>query len=177
MNAPASQHDPVIAVRATHAGAEGAVEALRRAGFDMAKVSVVGKGSRDPTRAQGFYTLGDRVKAWGASGGLWSAAWGLLLGSAVFVMPPLGIVAAAGPVTLALVAALEGAVVVGGVSAVCAALVLLGTPHEPALKYEAEVAADRFLLIVHGSPDDVARARGILAAADAPGALPIHQAA
>ncbi len=177
MKSLANPDDPVVAVHATHAGAEAAVKALRQAGFDLKTVSIVGKGCSTEAHALGFYTVGDRVRAWGASGGLWGAAWGMLLGSAVFVMPPLGIVAAAGPITAALVAALEGAVVVGGVSALSAALASVGLPHDQALKYEADIAADRFLLIVHGTQEEVARARAILAAADAPEALPFHQAA
>ena len=177
MNSPTHQSDPVIAVHATHAGAEAAVKALGHAGFDLKTVSIVGKGCHTEEHALAFYTVGDRVRAWGASGGLWGAVWGLLLGAAVFVMPPIGVVAAAGPITLALVAALESAVVVGGVSALCAALVSLGMPRDQAIKYEADVAADRFLVIVHGTEEDVIRARGILAAADAPHALPFHQAA
>ena len=177
MESPTNQSDPVIAVHATHGAAEAAVKALGQAGFDLKKVSIVGKGYRSEEHASGFYTVGDRVKAWGASGGLWGAAWGLLLGSAVFVMPPLGIVAAAGPITAVLVAALEGAAVVGGVSALSAALASVGMPPDHAVKYEAEIAADRFLLIVHGTQEDVSQARGILAAAGAPHALPFHQAA
>ena len=177
MNATTQPGDPVIAVHASHSGAESAVRALGRAGFDLKKVSIVGKGGLGNEHALGFYTLGDRVRAWGASGGFWGAAWALLLGSAVFVMPPLGVVAAAGPITLALVAALESAAVVGGVSALCVALVSLGVPREQAIRYEADVAADRFLVIVHGSADDVARAREIIATADAAHALPFHQAA
>ena len=102
MDLPTTPSDPVIAVHTNHSGAEAAVKALGRAGFDLKKVSIVGKGYRTEEHAMGFYTLGDRVKAWGASGGFWGAAWGLLLGSAVFVMPPLGVVAAAGPITLML---------------------------------------------------------------------------
>jgi hypothetical protein len=169
--------DPVVAVHDTHSGAESAVKALERAGFDLKTVSIVGKGFHGEEHAHAFYTLGDRVRAWGASGGFWGAAWALLLGSAVFVMPPLGVVAAAGPITLALVAALESAVVVGGVSALCVALVSLGMPREQAIKYEADVAANRFLVIVHGAPEDADRARGILAVADARHELPFHQAA
>ena len=177
MNPVTTQGDPVIAVQDTHAGAESAVKALGRAGFDMTKLSIIGKSHRTEDHALAFYTVGDRVRAWGASGGLWGAAWGLLLGSAVFVMPPIGIVAAAGPITLAVVAALEGAAVVGGVSALCAALAGLGMARDQAVKYEADIVANRFLVIVHGSPADVARARDILAAADAAHDLPFHQAA
>ena len=179
MNVPASPAptDPVVAVRETRTDAEAAVKALGSAGLDLATVSLVGKAFHEDGHAHGFYTVGDRLRAWGASGGLWGAAWALLLGSAVFVMPPLGVVAAAGPITLALVAAVESAVAVGGVSALCVALGRLGVPHERAAAYEADVAADRFLVLVHGAQEDRDRARLILAAGEVRHALPIHQAA
>jgi len=176
MNSTATRDDPVIGVYDTRSGAEAAMNALARGGFDMHKLSVFGKGGRAEEHPHGFYTLGDRVRAWGVSGGFWGAAWGLLLGSAVFVMPPFGIVAAAGPITMALVAALEGAAIVGGVSALSAALASVGVPHEQAIRYESDVLADRFLVIVHGSPEDLASARSLLAKAAAH-ELPIHQSA
>ncbi len=177
MSSLATPDDPVIAVSEFHDAAEAAIKALSKAGFDMGRVSIVGKGYRAEEHALGFYALGDRVRALGAVGGFWGVAWGLLLGSAVFVLPPIGVVAAAGPIAAALVAALEGAAVVGGVTALSAALASTGMPHEQAIKYEADLAADRFLVIVHGSPEDVARARSILAAVRPAVALPFHQAA
>jgi len=92
-------------------------------------------------------------------------------------MPPFGIVAAAGPFAATLIAAFEGAAVVGGVSALSAALASVGVPHHQALRYESDVLADRFLVIVHGTPGDVANARRILDAGAAAHELPFHQAA
>jgi hypothetical protein len=42
------------------------------------------------------------------------------------------------------------AAVVGGISAVTTALVSLGIPRDSAVKYEAEVKADKFVMVVHG---------------------------
>ena len=50
---------------------------------------------------------------------------------------------------------LKGAVVVGGVSALGAGLVSIGIPKDSVIKYEAALKTDKFLLIVHGSPDAV----------------------
>jgi hypothetical protein len=61
-----------------------------------------------------------------------------------------------------IVAGLEGAVVVGGVSALGAGLVSIGIPKDSVIKYEAALKTDKFLLIVHGSPDAVYGARFIL---------------
>jgi hypothetical protein len=54
-------------------------------------------------------------------------------------------------------------VVVGGLSAVAAGLVSLGVSKEKAVKYEAEVKADKFVLIVNGSMEELERAKTILA--------------
>jgi hypothetical protein len=177
MNPITTNTDPVIAVHDTHGAAEASIKALSLAGFDMKKLSIIGKGYRTEEHAVGFYTTGDRVRAWGAAGGFWGAIWGLLVGPAVFVLPPVGLVAVAGPIALALVAAFEGAVVVGGVSALCGALASIGLSREQAIKYEADIVADRFLVIVHGSQEDIDRARAMLAAAVALRPLPFHQAA
>jgi hypothetical protein len=177
MNPVATNSDPVIAVHDTHGAAEASIRALSLAGFDMKKLSIIGKGYRTEERALGFYTTGDRVRAWGAAGGFWGAIWGLLVGPAIFVLPPVGLVAAAGPIALALVAAFEGAVVVGGVSALCGALASIGVSQEQAIKYEADIVANRFLVIVHGSREDVDLARDMLAAAKVARVLPFHQAA
>jgi hypothetical protein len=69
----------------------------------------------------------------------------------------------AGPFLAALIGALESAVVVGGLSAVAAGLVSLGIPKESAVKYEAEIKADKFVLIVLGTAEELERARSILA--------------
>lgn len=154
--------DPVVAVCDTHTAADAAVRALGRAGFDMKKLSVIGKGYHTTEHPVGFYTMGDRIKTWGGIGGFWGAIWGLLVGPAIFHIPPVGLIAAAGPFVMALVGALEGAVVVGGASAIGAALVSLGISKDRAIKYEAEIEADRFVVIVHGSAQDIERAKGVL---------------
>ena len=164
--------DPVIAVFDTHAAAEATIKALSRAGLDMKKLSIIGKGYQMEEHALGFYTVGDRIKTWGGIGSFWGAIWGLLVGPAVFLLPPVGLVAAAGPFTLALVAALEGAAVVGGLSALGAALSSLGMSNNQAIKYEADIKADRFLVIVHGSMEDIARARAVFETGPHPATVP-----
>jgi len=165
---PTPSADPVVAVCATHADADVTVRALGRADFDMKKLSVIGKGYHTTDHAVGFYTTGDRVKAWGGIGGFWGAIWGLLLGPAIFYIPPVGLIAAAGPFVMALVGALEGAAVVGGLSAIGAALVSLGVSKDRAIKYEGAIQADRFVVIVHGTAQDIERARGVLASSSHP---------
>jgi hypothetical protein len=147
----------------THADAEEAIRALGHSGFDMKRLSLVGKGYHSEEKPMGFYTVGDRIKAWGSTGAFWGGIWGLLLAPAVFVLPGLGVVGMAGPLVAALVGALEGAVVVGGLSALGAALTQIGVPKDQVIKYEAALKVDKYLLAVHGSSAEQEKAREVLA--------------
>jgi hypothetical protein len=57
---------------------------------------------------------------------------------------------------------LEGAVAVGGLSAIGAGLFSMGIPKDSVVKYELALKTDKFLLIVHGTASDVEKAREIL---------------
>jgi hypothetical protein len=84
-------------------------------------------------------------------------------GAAAFAIPGLGPILVAGPLVGWIIAGLEGAAVVGGVSAVGAGLVSIGIPKDSVLKYDVALKTDKFLLVVHGSPDAVAKAKEIIA--------------
>jgi hypothetical protein len=58
---------------------------------------------------------------------------------------------------------LESAVVVGGLSALGAGLYSIGISKEKALKYESSVKAGKYLLVAHGTAEEVETARQILA--------------
>jgi hypothetical protein len=62
-----------------------------------------------------------------------------------------------------IIAGLEGAAVVGGVSALGAGLVSIGIPKDSVLQYEVALKTDKFLLVVHGTPDSVDKAKEIIA--------------
>ena len=163
-----SNPDSAFFVFDTHAAAEEAIRTLGQSGFDMKKLSLVGKGYHSEEKPMGFYTSGDRIKAWGSSGAFWGGIWGMLLAPAVFVLPGLGVVGMAGPIVATLVGALEGAVVVGGLSALGAALTQIGVPKDQVIKYEAALKVDKYLLVVHGSAEDQEKARSVLAKVKTP---------
>jgi hypothetical protein len=60
---PSRLANPVIAVHDSRAAAESTVTALGRAGFDVKKLSIVGKGDPAEEDATGSYTAGDRRQA------------------------------------------------------------------------------------------------------------------
>jgi hypothetical protein len=87
-----------IAVYDNHSEAEDAVRELQKSGFDMKKLSVVGKDYHTDEHVVGYYNAGDRMKYWGKQGAFWGGFWGLLFGAGFFWVPGIGplLVGAAG---------------------------------------------------------------------------------
>jgi len=159
-----SEENAVVAVYRTHVEAEAAVKELQRAGTDMRTLSILGKDTHADEHVVGYYNAGDRMKYWGKNGAFWGGFWGLLFGSAFFAIPGIGPVLAAGPVVAWIVGGLEGAAIVGGLSAIGAGLYSIGIPKDTVLEYEIALKTDKYLLLVHGTIAEVERARGILEA-------------
>jgi uncharacterized membrane protein len=153
----------IVTIFDTHDEAELAIKALQESGIDMKTLSIAGKDTHTDEQVVGYYNAGDRMKRWGGIGAFWGGFWGLLFGSAFFAIPGLGPILVAGPLVAWIVAGLEGAVVVGGVSALGAGLASIGIPKDSILKYEVALKTDKYLLIVHGTADEVLKAKGIIA--------------
>ena len=154
-----TNENAIVALYNDHLQAEQAVDQLKRTGFDMTKLSIVGKDYHTEENVVGYYNAGDRMKYWGKMGAFWGGIWGLLFGAAFFVVPGIGPVLVAGPVAAWIVAALEGAAVVGGLSAIGAGLYSIGIPKDSILRYEVALKADKFLLVAHGTADELAKAK------------------
>jgi hypothetical protein len=162
-----NKSNSVVAIYPTHIAAEAAVKELQESGFDMTKLSIAGRDIHTEEQVTGYYNTGERMASWGKTGAFWGWIWGLLFGGAFFMIPGIGPLMIAGPIVGWLVAALEGALVVGGLSAVGAGLYSLGIPKDSVLKYETALKTDKFVLIVHGSLAETSRARNILSESDA----------
>ncbi len=161
-NAIMSNTNSVVAVFESHEQAEDAIRELQKDGFDMKKLSIVGKNYHTDEHVVGYYTTGDRMMYWGKIGAFWGGFWGLLFGSAFFWVPGIGQVLVAGPLVMWIVGALEEAAVFGGLSALGAALFSIGIPKKSVLQYETEVKSGRLLLVAHGTLDEVQRAKELL---------------
>src|ERR1700685_1868046 len=157
-----AEQNAVVAVGGTHVEAEEAVKLLQRGGIDMHALSIVGKDAHTDEHAVGYYNAGDRMKYWGKSGAFWGGFWGLLFGSAFFAIPGIGPLLVAGPLVAWIVGALEGAVVVGGLSALGAGLYSIGIPKDSIVEYETALKTDQFLLIGHGTVAEVAKVKDII---------------
>ncbi|MGB8322947.1 MAG: general stress protein [Candidatus Acidiferrum sp.] len=169
-----STNNSVVAIYRTHTEADAAVKELQRDGVDLHNLSIVGKGYHTDEHAVGYYNTGDRMKYWGKAGAFWGGFWGLLFGSAFFMIPGLGPILAAGPIVTWIVGALEGAVLVGGVSALGAGLYSAGIPKDSIVKYETAIKTDQFLLIVHGTAAQVAQAKDVITKTTHPDLCMMH---
>jgi hypothetical protein len=158
----AEKKNAMVAVYNTHIEAEAGIKELQRAGFAMNKLSIVGKDYRSDEHVVGYYNTGDRMRYWGKLGAFWGGIWGLLFGSAFFMIPGFGPILVAGPLVTWLVGVLESAVVVGGLSALGAGLYSIGIPKDSVLKYETAIKAGNYVIVAHGTADEVANAKKII---------------
>jgi hypothetical protein len=169
-----TKNDAIVAVFADHQAAEAAVRTLAEARLDMKNFSIVGKGYHTEETVVGFYNTGDRVKFWGKNGAIWGGLWSLFFGGIFFTVPMVGPVMVLGHLAAMVFAGVEGAIVVGGLSALGAALVGLGIPKNSVIEYEQAVKADGFLVVAHGPEAEMARAKSVLKEAGAT-RLDVHQ--
>jgi hypothetical protein len=139
----------------------------------MKHLSVVGKGYHSEEKVVGFYNTGDRIKFWGSRGAFWGGFWGLFFGGLFMTIPVVGHVVVLGYLATVLAAGLENAVLVGGLSALGAALYSLGIPKDSVLQYESDLAADGFIVMARGSAEEAERAKAVLAQSN-PSRLDLH---
>lgn len=154
--------DIAVAVYDLHSQAEAAVKALQRGGFDMTKISILGKDYHTEEHVVGFLNAGDRAKIFGKLGAFWGGLMGVLFGSALMFIPVVGHVVVLGPLAATLFSGLQGAVLVGGISALAGALMSVGIPKDSVLRYETALKADKFMLVVHGDAQEIDKARELL---------------
>jgi hypothetical protein len=92
-----NKNNSIVAIYPSHTVAEAAIKELQQSGFDMKKLSIVGRDYHTDEHVVGYYNTGDRMKVWGKTGAFWGGLWGFLFGSAFFWIPGLGPLLVAGP--------------------------------------------------------------------------------
>jgi hypothetical protein len=156
---PAAFDQAVVAVYRNHTDAEAAVRRLAAGGLPVEKISIIGRHFETHEDIQGFYQPADAALD-GASQGAWfGGLFGLLMGAmGFFVLPAVGALMVLGPLSGMIAGAIGGA----GVGALINGLVASGVPRDQALKYQERLQAGEFLVVVHGSASEAARAHEIL---------------
>lgn len=157
-----TNNNSTVAIYPSHTTVETAVKKLQEDGFDMKKLSIIGRDYQTDEHVVGYYNIGDRMKIWGKTGAFWGGLGGVLFGSALFWIPGLGPLIVAGPLVGWIVGTLEGSLIVGSMSAIGSALYSLNIPTDSILQYEKTLKSGKFVLLAHGSMDDTIKAKEIL---------------
>jgi uncharacterized membrane protein len=153
----------VVGVYKTIDEAEQAVHALDKARYPINQVTIVSKDIATEKKVHGYVTACDVSKA-GAKSGAWlGGIFGLLVGAAFMWVPGVGPVIVAGSLASALLGGVEGALAGSALGGILSGLAAWGISKQHILKYEEVVKAGRFLVIAHGSAEDVKKAQAILA--------------
>jgi uncharacterized membrane protein len=160
----------IVASFPSHTEAENVVLELQKEGFDMQKLSIIGKDYRTNENVRGFLTWKDTAQAGAAGGAYWGSfvggLFGILAGAGVLFIPGMAPIVIAGPITGLLAGWLEGSIIggaaVGAIGGLSGALFGLGIPKDEVLKYETRIQAGQFVLLVTGSEIDVSQAKTML---------------
>ena len=142
---------------------EIALNELQHAGFDL-KTLAICKDYHIEEHVIGYYSVRDRMKYWGRLGAFWGGLWGLLFGSAFFLLPSIGSLVVAEPLVQTIVSGVEGAIIFAGMGTLGAGLYGVRIPENSVFRYETALKIDPFLLVVHGSDEEVVRAKRVLEA-------------
>jgi hypothetical protein len=167
----------VVGIFNDHHSAENAAKQIKDQGLRTSDISIIAKESdrgsekynentgttatmgRDntgTTATMGGYTgaKNDNISDGVVTGGILGGLAGLLIGAGSMVIPGLGIIAAAGPITGLLSGAVTGGVVGG--------LIDLGIPENNSRQYETDIKAGKTLFSMKTDDDKVKQIGSIL---------------
>jgi uncharacterized membrane protein len=152
----------VVGVYSSVADAEEAIEKLNNDGFPINQVSIVAQDLESEKQVHGFVTAGDIAKGGAVSGAWMGGIFGLLVGAAFLWVPGFGPLLVAGPLAAALLAGIEGTVAGAAGGGLLGALLGWGISKKHILKYEEVIKGGDYLVIAHGSEEEVKRAHAVL---------------
>ncbi|MVF23930.1 hypothetical protein EVC37_20285 [Methylocaldum sp. BRCS4] len=153
----------VVSVYDSMSKIEEAIQKLNQEGFPINQVSMVARSLESEREVHGIATIGDMAKH-GASIGTWTGGlFGVLVGAALVWVPGGGSILILGPLTVALITSIEGALVGAAGGGLLGALVGFGVSTEHIIRYEQHVKGGKYLLIAHGSAEELEWARDLLA--------------
>jgi hypothetical protein len=156
----------VIGIYSNMAQAEDAVQLLDKGGFPIEQISVVAQDLESEKQVHGYVTTGDLAKG-GATTGAWvGGLFGLLIGAAFIWVPSFGPLLIAGPLAAMLLGGIEGTLAGATGGGLLGALVGWGVSDKHILKYEEHVKGGKYLVIAHGTNNQVLMAREILGRTD-----------
>jgi hypothetical protein len=157
----AGKNTAVFGIYPTYGAVEGAVDALKAAGFRNTDISVLfpeNVGSKDFAHEKGTKAP-EGATAGAGSGAVVGGVLGWLVGIGALAIPGVGPFIAAGPI----MAALAGVGVGGAIGGITGALIGMGIPEYEAKRYEGRIRQGGILLSVHSDSSEwTKRAKTIL---------------
>jgi hypothetical protein len=143
----AGKNTAVFGIYPAYSSVEGAVDALKAAGFRNTDISVLfpeNAGTKDFAHEKGTKAP-EGATAGAGTGAVVGGTLGWLAGIGALAIPGIGPFIAAGPI----VAALAGVGVGGAVGGITGALIGMGIPEYEAKRYEGRIKEGGILLSVH----------------------------
>ena len=150
----------VVAIFDNQSYAEKAARQIKERGLRTDDISIVAKQGEDDTRgttatmSRNGRAVNDNISDGVVTGGIMGGLAGLLIGAGSMIIPGLGIIAAAGPITGLLSGAVTGGIVGG--------LVDLGIPENRSRHYEADIKAGKILFSMKTNEDKINDVASIL---------------
>ena len=147
-------HECVVAVYDSLDKAKMAVQILEDAHFPHEQISLVTHSVKRQVDDESTMQLGDKAERNAIKGAGFGGLFGLLLGAPLLLIPGLGPVLLAGP----LAASMTGAIVGGFLGSMSG----WGVHPDRVREYEQRVREGSILVVVNGSPQEVADAQRLL---------------
>jgi hypothetical protein len=164
MKTPAKEPGPSVALAVFRdpKAVERAVRRLHKEGFNMCNLSVVGRDFEVSDDPAGFVTTGDCTAVGAEIGAFVGGIFGLCVGMGFLVLPVLGPVIVAGPISAALLGGIEGTAGGAALGALAGGLVGWGVPSVHVRKYEQHVKGGKFLVLARGDARAIEHAKSVL---------------
>jgi hypothetical protein len=151
----------IVAIYDRQAEVEAGVRDLQSAGFDLKKLSVLGREHESGQRLLGHYMArSGRMRYLGPRGAFWNELWDMLAGAACFTVSGIGRILVAGHLAMGVVDATD--VPVDGLSEVGSSLYSMSIPKACILRYESALKMHRLLLVAFGSVREVLQIKDLL---------------
>jgi hypothetical protein len=156
--AAATAQEMVVGIFDSHEQAERAVHKLIEAGVPAGHISIVAEHLQVREQPEGFITTGDMARDTAGIGAWTGGLFGLLAGAAFLWIPGLGPLIVLGPLAGAALGALEG----GAVGGLLGAILGRQLEKDRVMKYEVALQGGKYLVTVHGSPQEIETARRVM---------------
>lgn len=141
-----------------------AIFKLKNIGFDINKLSVIGKNRPTNPIQQELWRWSGQSPDWNRAD-LGTSLFSLLAGAGMLFMQGVGLVVIAGPITSIVAAKMNRAIQDGQTTfgGIMGAFDALGISRREALQSSAQMKAGQLVMLVSGSDQDLAQVRQVLA--------------